>query len=121
MLENNTPFTTDKLLDEVVKAEPAYFLPDNFADVLAERVGRRFAWEQYLKEFLIYLAVIFGIFAVSAGMALIWFDVNWKGWFNFLGSHLALVAGAGILAVFILFADRVLLRYFLYKSSTERS
>lgn len=119
MLENKTNFDTDKLLDEVLLAEPEFTLPDNFAGMVAEKVGQRFAWEQYVKEFLIYLAVIVGIVAVSAGMALIWFEADWKAWFNFLTSNMAMVAAANFLLVFILFADKVLLRYFMYKSTTE--
>lgn len=119
MLENKTPIDSEKLLDEVLMAEPEFTLPDNFAGMLAERMSRRFAWEQYLKEFLIYLAVIAGVVAVSAAMALIWYDVNWKEWLDFIVSNLTLVAGANILGVFILFADRVLLRYFMFKSSMD--
>lgn len=119
MLEDKTSFDSDKLLDEVLMSEPNYTLPENFAGLLAEKVGRRFAWEQYLKEFLIYLAVIAGIVIVSAVMALIWYEANWKEWLNFLMTNATLVAGINILAVFILFADRVLLRYFMYKTSTD--
>lgn len=119
MLENKTKFDTDKLLNEVLRTEPEFTLPNNFAEMLAENVGKRFAWEQYVKEFLIYVAVIAGIVAISAGMALIWFDADWKTWFNFLTSNIAMVAAANFLLVFILFADKVLLRYFMYKSAPE--
>ena len=56
-----------------------------------------------------------GIAAVSAGIALVWYDTDWQKWWNFLLSNLTLVAGINILVIFILFADRVLLRYFSYK------
>lgn len=119
MFEDKTPSDSDKLVDEVFKTEPAYFLSDNFAEVLAGKAGRYFAWKQYIKEFLIYLAVIFGIFAVSAGMAFFWFDANLQNWINFLISNVTLVVGANILAIFVLFADRVLLRYFMYRASLD--
>uniref|UniRef100_UPI0032167E90 hypothetical protein n=1 Tax=uncultured Draconibacterium sp. TaxID=1573823 RepID=UPI0032167E90 len=119
MLEDKTPFDSEKLLDEVLSTDPGYMLPDNFADVLAEKVGRSFAWEQYVKEFLIYLAVIIGIGIVSAVMALVWFDADWKEWLNFLQLNSTLVAGLNILVVFVLFADRVLLRYFMYRAAAE--
>ena len=120
MLEDKTSYNSDKLLDEVLKTEPNYTLPENFAGILAEKVGKRFAWEQYLKEFLIYLAVIAGIVAISAGMAFIWYEVDWQEWLNFLMTNITLVAGINFLVVFILFVDRVLLRYFLHKASHEK-
>lgn len=120
MLEDKTSYKSDKLLDEVLMTEPNYTLSENFAAILTERVGKRFIWEQYLKEFFIYLAVIAGIVAVSAGMALIWYEADWQEWLNFLMTNTTLVAGINFLVVFILFADRVLLRYFLYKASPEK-
>jgi hypothetical protein len=120
MLEDKKSFDSDKLLDEVLMAEPSYTLPDNFAGMLAEKVGRRFSWEQYIKEFLIYLAVILGIIAVSAGMAFVWYEANWQEWLDFLMTNATWVAGINFLVVFILFADRVLLRYFLDKASPEK-
>lgn len=120
MLEDKTHKDAEKLLDEVLMAEPDFTLPDNFAAMLAENVARRFAWEQYLKEFLIYLAVIVGIVAIWAGMALFWYGADWKEWLNFLTTNITLVAGINFLLVFVLFADRVLLRYFMYKSSADQ-
>lgn len=120
MHEDNKPFDSEKLVNDVLISEPTFILPDNFADVIAEKVGRRFVWEQYLKEFLIYLAVIAGIAVVSAIMAIIWYDANWKEWLNFLITNATLVSGINVLVVFVLFADRVLLRYFMYKASSEK-
>ncbi|WP_346856975.1 hypothetical protein [uncultured Draconibacterium sp.] len=119
MFEDKTPFDSEKLVDEVFKTEPAYFLSDNFAEVMAGKAGRHFAWKQYIKEFLIYLAVIFGILVMTAGMAFFWFDANMLNWFDFLISNLTLVAGINFLVIFVLFADRVLLRYFLYRTSLD--
>lgn len=119
MLDHKNIFNSDKLLDEVLKTEPDYSLPGNFAGMVADKVGRRLVWNNYLKEFLIYLAVIAGITLVSAGMALVWYDADWKNWLDFLVSNTGFVAGINIIVVFILFADRVLLRYFMYKSSLK--
>jgi len=81
--------------------------------------GRRFAWQQYFKEFLIYLTAVFGMAVLTAGMALIWYDIDWKNWLDFLVANAALVAGINLLLIFVLFADRVLLRYFLYRSALK--
>ncbi len=119
MLDKKTSITEDFVVN-ALKQDPGISLPDNFADMLAEKVGRQFAWAQYLREFLIYLAVLVGISGVVAVMALIWFQNDWKNWFDFLVSNIWLVAGINILSVFILFADRVLLRYFLYRSELKK-
>lgn len=119
MLDEEKFINSDALIDEALKAEPAYVLPDDFASKVAYTAGRKFAWQQYLREFLVYLAALLGIACLAAGMALIWFDVNWKNWLDFLVTNAALVAGINLLLLFVLFADRVLLRYFLYRSATK--
>ena len=106
-------------MDEALKTAPQFSLPDNFADVVAEKANRIFAWKQYLKEFLIYLGVFVGLGLAAAAMALIWFDANWKNWFEFIVSNIGLVVGINIIGIFILFADKVLLRYFMFKSKIE--
>jgi hypothetical protein len=119
MLEKNKYFDVEGLVDEAMIAEPQFSLPGNFAELVAEKVSRKFAWEQYLKEFLIYFSVIAGTVVVWVGMSFIWFDANWKVWLDFLLSNTGLVVGINILLIFILFADRVLLRYFMFKSKLE--
>jgi hypothetical protein len=110
-------FDTDKLLDEVLKTEPQFELSDKFADVLAEKMSRKFAWQQYFSEFLIYLAAIFGFVAVSVAIQFVWFGAEWKQLVEFITQNISLVLVINILVVFILFADRVLLRYFMRKSA----
>ena len=110
-------FDKDNLLDEVLKTDPQFELSDNFADLLAEKMGRKFAWRQYFNEFLIYLAAIFGFVAVSIAIQFVWFGAEWQLWFQFVAKHISLVLGINVLVVFVLFADRVLLRYFMHKSA----
>ncbi|HPE75694.1 MAG TPA: hypothetical protein PLC80_06375 [Draconibacterium sp.] len=108
-------FDTEKLLDEVLKTEPQFELSDKFADVLAEKMGRKFAWQQYFNEFLIYLGAILGFIAVSVSIQFLWFDAEWEQWLQFIVQNISLILGINFLVVFILFADRVLLRYFLHR------
>ena len=119
MLEDKTHFNPDNLIDEVLRTELEFSLPDNFADSLAENIGRRFAWEQYIKEFLIYLAVIVGIVVVTAVMTYIWYNNNLSEWLEFIGKNAITIIGINLVVVFILFADRVLLRYFMYRGSIK--
>ena len=119
MFEEERKLDTDKLINEVLKTEPEFFLSADFADGIAEKVGRKFAWQQYIREFLVYLAVIVGIAMASAAMAFFWFNADWKGWLDFLVSNAILVAGINLLLIFVLFTDRVLLRYFMFRSSPQ--
>lgn len=116
MRENEKYFDAGNLVDEVLKTDPGFSLPDNFAEMVAEKVSRKFAWQQYVMEFLIYLGAFVGIAIISAAIALIWYDTSWTEWLNFIIKNAVLVVGINFLAVFILFADRVLLRYFMFKA-----
>ncbi|WP_347838353.1 hypothetical protein [uncultured Draconibacterium sp.] len=118
MYNDNRNFNTDKLFKEAVTLEPEFKLSENFTDALVKKVERRFAWQQYLKEFAIYLAVILGIMVVAAVLAFVWYDVTVSGWLTFLSANASLVVGVTLLVVFVLFADRVLLRYFMYRVSS---
>lgn len=119
MLDTEKYFDAGKLVDEVFSNDPQFLLPDNFADKIAEKVSHKFALEQYLREFLIYLGVFIGLASVWVGMAFIWFGADWKEWLNFIVSNASLVVGINLIALFILFADRVLLRYFMFKLKVE--
>lgn len=119
MFEEEKRLDTDKLIDEVLKAEPEFVLPASFADDLANKVGRKFAWRQYVREFLIYLGVIAGIALVSLAMAFFWFHADLGKWTDFLVSNIVLVVGINLLLVFVLFIDRVLLRYFMSRNVLE--
>ncbi|NOR75586.1 MAG: hypothetical protein GQ525_10550 [Draconibacterium sp.] len=119
MLDTEKYFDSDKLVDEVLNTDLQFSLPDNFADVLAEKISRKYVWQQYIQEFLIYLGVFAGMAVATGAMAFIWFGADWKVWLDFIVANAGLVAGLNILSVFVLFADRVLLRYFMFKSSRE--
>jgi hypothetical protein len=119
MLKDKKQFDAEKLVDEVLSTEPCFILSDSFADIVAEKVSRKFAWEQYLKEFFVYLGVIVGICIGIAAISIFWFGNDWKYWIEYVVSNSGLVAGTGIITTFILFADRGLLRYFMFKSEME--
>lgn len=111
-------FDTEKLLDEALKTEPEFMLSDNFTNLLVEKIERRFAWQQYFREFMIYLGAIAGLLAVPVAIQFIFFNANWQEWIQLLLNNISLIGGILFLLVFILFADRVLLRYFMHRSST---
>lgn len=121
MLKDKKHMGIDELLDEVLTEDPKYSLNAGFADKLAAKVGRRYTLEQYFREFLIYIGALVGIAAVLAGMAFIWYRANVQEWLDFLLANISLVAGINVLIVFILFADKVLLPYFFYRSALKET
>ena len=116
MLNEDKYIEVDELLDEALKTDPEFKLSDNFADLLVEKMGRRFAWEQYIREFLIYLGAIVGLLAVPVTIQFIFFGANWQEWLRLITNNISLVSGILFLVIFILFTDRVLLRYFMHRS-----
>ncbi len=119
MTKKENFFDTDELMSEVLKTDPGFTLSDNFADQIAKKVETNFAWQQYFKEFLIYLAVLLGIAGVVTGMSFMWFGLKLDVAISYLLSNISFITGTLFLIVFILFADRVLLRYFMYRSTKE--
>ena len=114
-------YNKDKWLNEALKMEPGYFLPDGFADKIADKVSRKVALRQYLNEFLIYLAVVAGIMILFGAFEIFWIGANWKNWWNFAVNNAIMVGGVNFLLLFVLFTDRVLLRYFMKMKKMDLS
>ena len=92
---------TDKLLNEALKTEPGLMLSENFADVMAKKMERKFAWDMYLKEFLIYLGAIVGLMAVPVGIQLIFFTTELKLWTVIITENYPVIGGIFFLVIFI--------------------
>lgn len=121
MLNDNKHTAIDGLIEEVLTAEPKYTLNSGFANKLATKVGQKYTLEQHFKEFLIYIAALFGIATILVGMALIWYSTNIQKWLDYLLSNISVVAGINLLIIFVLFADKVILPYFFYRSSLKKT
>lgn len=119
MYNEDKYFDTEKLLKEALKTEPGFRLSDDFASQVAAKMERKFAWEQYFREFLIYLGAIIGLLAVPVAVQFIFFGANLQEWFRLIVNNISLIGGIMFLVIFILFTDRVLLRYFMHRSTTE--
>ena len=119
MTKKENFFDADDLMKEVLKTDPGFILSDDFADKIAQKVETRFAWDQYFKEFLIYLGVLLGIAGVLTGMSFLWFGLKTEIAISYLQSNISFIIGTIFLVVFVLFADRVLLRYFTYRTTKE--
>ncbi len=119
MLKDKEEFDSVEMMEQVLKTAPDFMLSAGFADNVVQKVKRQFAWEQYFKEFLIYLSAVAGLAVLSGGMAFLWLKSSWQEWLQFISGNVELVVGVNVLLIFILFADRVLLRYFFYRFSNK--
>ena len=119
MLNNEKYTDADKWLVDALKSEPHFELKADFADRMAEKMSRKFAWSQYLREFAIYAGVILGVVAVLAAVHIFLVGADWKSWTKFVAENLVFVTSGAVLLLFVLFTDRVLLRYFMYRSKID--
>lgn len=120
MQKNDKYFNSDELIDEVLKTKPGFSLSEDFAEKVTNKVERNFTLHQYLNEFFIYLGAILGIGIIMATMAFIWYRANIQEWLDFLLNNITWVAGINVLIIFILFTDKVLLKYFLHNSQLKK-
>jgi hypothetical protein len=107
----------DKWVDETLKTPPAFTLSEKFAENIAAKAVKRFVWERYFREFLIYLGVFIGLLIVTVALAFIFLGADWHEWRNFLTGNLSILISLKVIGLFVLFADKVLLQYFFFKYS----
>ncbi len=105
-----------RFLDEGLKHEPDFFLPDDFADKIALKIEKRLAWSQYLKEFIIYFGVIAAIIVVALAIIFFFDAESWANLVNIFVSNINTIVGVGLIILFVFFTDKVLLRYFSQKA-----
>jgi hypothetical protein len=112
-IENNR---TDRWIEQSLQSEPGFSLPDNFADRVTDRFERHVALQNYFREFLIYLFA--GIGLAGAAIAMFFFLMSdiWAKLARWAGANILELAGLALLLIFILFADRVMLRYLYIKT-----
>lgn len=119
---NNEDWNIDaeQMVYEAFATQPEFKLSENFTDALVDKMEKSFAWQQYLREFVIYLAVVLGIVVITAVLAFVWYEAKIDNWLTFLASNLSWVIGINFLCVFVLFTDRVLLRFFMHRMHLQK-
>jgi hypothetical protein len=120
MSERETFHENDIWFDDLIKSEPQYILPADFAERVALKAAKRSAWNHYFNEFIIYAAVITLLLITAVGIYL-WNSSDWKLLLNRILSSVLLWGSILFLGIFILFADKVLLRYFLNRNKLTES
>ena len=109
----------EDIFDSALKAETDFLLPDDFAEKISLKLYRQITWKSYLNEFFIYLSVF--VLIIIQGLAIVyWVDNDfWGKVLVFIQEKYLLIAGINLILVLILFADKVLLRYFLVNTNKE--
>ncbi|VAW20198.1 hypothetical protein MNBD_BACTEROID01-330 [hydrothermal vent metagenome] len=120
MLKDKKNIHAGTFLDEALKHEPDFFLPDDFADKMALEIEKRLAWSQYLKEFIIYFGVIAGIIVIALAIIFFFDAESWANLANIFLSNINTIVGVGLIILFVFFTDKVLLRYFSHKAKLMR-
>ena len=106
----------DQLIDKALIEEPEFELPLGIAEQVSSKLARQNQLLQYLQEFGMYLGLFLLIVALAFG-SLFWSDQSIIAKAQqYISNQYPLVIGINLLLIFILFTDRVLLRYFQFVS-----
>ena len=103
-----TNFENDQLLDKLLKEEPGYFLPDDFADHLVKKIRIQQSFKQYITEFLTIMGTVIGIIVAFGGTCYYINAENFLALKSLLFNNYTLIIAMFVL--FIFFMDRVLLK-----------
>ncbi len=105
----------DQILDETLKSEPDFNLPSDFAELLSLKISKQSVLKQYINEFFLYLSVFMAIAGLSIA-TIYWMDQTILDQIIlFIQQKYLAIIGINLILVFILFTDKVLLRYFHFR------
>ena len=106
----------DRIIEESIGAEPDFKLRDDFAQRITTELVRRSQWKADLYDYLYFTTFILFLLSV---VTLIYFFIDKNlliQIFTFISNNIVQVAFGFLLFNFILFADRVLLRFLFNRS-----
>lgn len=110
----------EKWIDNLLREELPFKLPDDFAHKVAGKAVRQFEWKQRLQQFLIFASVIVAGLLIG-GLTIYYFaDDNLQIWTDFLTKNISYLALGVVASVFILFVDRVLLPMFMQSGQDKK-
>lgn len=111
----------EKWIDNLLREEPPFSLPDDFAGKVANKAVRQFEWRQRLQQFLIFASVIVAGLLIG-GLTIYYFaDDNLQSWTDFLSKNINYLMLGVVAAIFILFVDKVLLPMYMQPVEGKRN
>lgn len=99
----------DKLIDRILKTDAIHPLPGYFAERVAQKAVLRMALKQSLIEFSAFTGIILVLILTFLTVFYFQSKETWEKWTDFLVKHLYILTGAGLVLVFILLIDLVVL------------
>lgn len=101
-------------LEQMLRSDEIPSLPASFAATVARKAVRRMMIRQHLAEFLTYAAVV--VIPLLMLMTIIYIAdrESWQEWRNWIATGRNMLAGGGVVLLFMLFADRVMLPWLFY-------
>jgi hypothetical protein len=98
----------DRLLDKLLKGEPGYLLPDDFADELVKKIRMQQSVKQNSVEFLTIVGAVIGLLLVFGGT---YYFLN-KDSFGMIKSFLlnGYTPIVALIVMFVYFMDKVMLK-----------
>jgi hypothetical protein len=108
------------LISEALGTEPSFQLSPDFTDRLVKKLERHLAWKEIFSEFAAKIGIVTGILIILLICLFLPFLKEGNPFLIFLAQNRPLVLSAGLVALFIFFADQVLLRY-LFRKHTATS
>jgi hypothetical protein len=111
----------EKWVDNLLREELPFSLPDNFAGKVANKAIRQFEWRQRLQQFLIFASVLVAGILIG-GITIYYFaGDNLQVWTDYLTKNINYLTLGLVAAIFILFVDKVLLPMFMQPGRGKRN
>ncbi len=111
----------EKWLDQILRTDDITPLSDSFAGRVARKAARRMILRQQMAEFLTYASAFLGALVLLLVVLYFTSRESLAAWTSWIIPVREILAGGGIVLIFILFADRVVLPWFFFVSRSGKN
>jgi len=110
-----------KWLDQILRTDDITPLSESFAGRVARKAARRMILHQQLAEFFTVAAAILGSLLLLLVILYFTSRESWTAWTSWLTPVREILAGGGVILLFVFFADRVVLPWLFFVSRSEKN
>lgn len=111
-MTEDTNRITDEMMNALLSSAPDFVLPGDFAQKVVDKAVKRQALRNYFSEFIIYFLVIASLILVGIA-SYVWVNPNPDRLLGLLGPNLRYILAGTFIFVFVLFTDKVILRFYM--------
>jgi hypothetical protein len=108
-----------EILDRSLRGEPDFRLPVDFAQKVISSIVKRERWKSDLQDYFFLTAIIVGLIAAASGIYYLVDKELLVRAFNFCEKNWVTVAFLFFTINFVLFVDKVLLRFLFNRWKTD--